>query len=72
MTTEELKQQMVAHLKMRSNYDISMLWGESKYWAKKKGYEMGGSYSSVGDHISVHLIVNKNHHRFNITLEEIK
>jgi len=76
MKTSEVKNQMIADLKEKASLhienQISLLWGYAKEWAKKKCYEMGGSYASFGKHISVHLIVNECHHRFDISFEEIQ
>ncbi len=67
-----LKKQFVDHLKTQGITDINVLWGVAKAFAKKKFYEMGGSYASFGKAITVHLLIKSKQHSFEISLEEVK
>lgn len=66
------KPAMLAYLQKQGITEISELWGYAKTYAKNTCFEMGGSYASFGDHISVILLKDGIQERFKVSLEEVK
>ncbi len=69
---KSFKPAMLVHLQKQGITEISELWGYAKTYAKQNCYEMGGSYASFGDEISVILVKDDIREEFKISLEEVK
>ncbi len=65
-----LKEELIRYLKTKHISDVHNLWGETKSYYKNRLIEMGGSYASFGNHISVKLSINGNTYSFNVSLSE--
>lgn len=70
MTAMILKEQLLKHLKTQSIAGIDDLWCHTKYYYKNKGIEMGGAYASIGEKITVRLLINKTKIRFEVYIYE--
>lgn len=70
----DLKAELVAHLKTKHIYDITALWGEAKTYYRNQLREMGGSYASWGNSISVRLNnpINNTPIKFDVELDEVR
>ena len=65
------KGQLVEHLKTTHISDVHDLWGQTKSYYRNKLIEMGGSYASWGDKISVKIIVDGNRYSFDVFWSEL-
>jgi len=73
LTIENIKPKLIEHLKGQYiNNDIYRLWGETKYWFKKRLIEHGGGYASFGSKITIWTYINNEKVYFKISLEEVK
>lgn len=81
LTAESIKAEAIAHLTQWKEMDYvipntNALWGETKTWAKRKGWEMGGGYASHGSSISVRVLTGENVetdlYSFDIELSEVQ
>lgn len=61
-------------LKKKHIYDITALWGEAKTYYRNQLREMGGSYASWGNSISVRLNnpINNTPIKFDVELDEVR
>jgi hypothetical protein len=66
------KEMLLKHLKGKRVNDVVDLWAETKNYYYNKGMEMGGSYASFGDDISVRLYRNNQKITFKITMDELR
>jgi hypothetical protein len=66
-----LKDELVTYLKKTHISDVHGLWGQTKSYYKNKLIEMGGSYASWGDKISVKVNINGNIYSFDVFLSEL-
>lgn len=65
------KEQLVEHLKKTHITDVHDLWSQTKSYYRNKLIEMGGSYASWSDKISVKIIVNDNRYSFDVFLSDL-
>jgi hypothetical protein len=66
------KEVLLKHLKGKRVNDVVDLWAEAKNYYHNKGMEMGGSYASFGDDITVKLYHNNQKITFKITIDELR
>jgi hypothetical protein len=66
-----LKDELVKHLKTTYISDVHDLWDQTKSYYKNKLIEMGGSYASWGDKISVKVNIDENRYSFDVFLNEL-
>ena len=69
--TEELKQELIEHLKGKDIDDVMHLWAESKDYYINEKILMGGSYASWGTFIKVTLNIEGELYKFQVDLSEL-
>ena len=69
-----IKQSLVSYLLSKDITSVVELWNNCKEYFDSQliKMEMGGSYSSDGNDVSIHLFIDGEHIRFKVTIDEVK
>ena len=67
-----IQQELIAHLKRQHINTVDALWDETKSYFRNRLINIGGSYASWSNSISVHMKVDETKIRFDVSLEDLK